>query len=499
MRSTLSAFGAALLVAGLASLPRAASASPLFELVGGVTGTGGFNARVTGAGAPSTYFNPALLPQATQGFELGVLVLSDQISMTLDGRPSGDVPLSLGNFDAYVDGQPISKNTIPTQWLQKGCPAPTCSPPFAARPRQADGSSGNTRAYQIIGLVSHLVDDRFVLGLHALVPYGKFTTANSFYDDEREQFFSNSLHPELYSDRLTATSLAFGVGSRILKNLSIGMSFTLTLVNAADAKTYVPNSSDYNQLLLSTDVGVNAAVAPHFGVAWTPIEDLLHLAAAVHTVQKLEIDTQFGAILPGGNESSTSRTAVHDYVPAIYSLGGVVDLSPKSRNKLSVAGTANYATWSNYIDRHGEMPDREGSVYAWRDTVSGSLGLRFARDAFGSYIDVAYQPSPVPLQTGRTNYVDNDRVSLGIGAQYEFELFGMKFRASAETQAHKLIYRHQKKDDSRIIDELPDRATTLDGKPVAGAAGLQTNNPGWPGFASEGYVFGASAAIALLY
>lgn len=485
--------GAALLVA-----PTVAEASPLFELVGGVTGTGGFNARVTGAGSPSTYFNPALLPYAKQGFELGVLALSDQISMTLDGRPSGDVPLSLGKFDAYVDGQPISKNTIPTQWLQKGCAAPTCSPPFAARPRQAAGSSGDTRVYQIIGLVAHLVDDRLVLGLHALVPYGKFTTANSFYDDEREQFFSNSLHPELYSDRMTATSLAFGVGSEPFENFSVGMSFTLTLVNAANAQTYVPNSTDYDQLLLSTDVGVQAAVAPHFGVAWTPIAPV-HLAAAVHTVQKLEIDTQFGAILPGGNESSTSRTAVHDYVPAIYSVGGALDLTPASRNKLSVAATANYATWSNYVDRHGEAPDREGSVYAWRDTVSGSLGLRFARDAFASYVDVAYQPTPVPPQTGRTNYVDNDRVSVGVGAQYEFELFGLKLRASAETQAHKLLYRYQKKLDARIVDELPDRAMTLDGKPVAGAAGLQTNNPGWPGFASEGYVFGGSVALTLLY
>src|SRR6185503_16853521 len=78
----------------------------------------------------------------------------------------------------------------------------------------------------------------------ARIPLGEFTTARGFYNDEREQFFTNSLHPELYSDRLTATSLAFGAGVGILENLSVGLSFTLNLTNTAQSKTYVRDPID---------------------------------------------------------------------------------------------------------------------------------------------------------------------------------------------------------------------------------------------------------------
>jgi long-chain fatty acid transport protein len=486
---------AALLAASLSY--GTAQASPLFELAGGVTGTAGLNARAAGPGSPSSYFNPALLTQAAQGFELGVLVLSDQISMTLDGREGGNVPLVLGSFDAYVDGNPISKNTIPTRWLERGCPEPTCSPPFQARPRQAAGSSGVTRAYQIIGLVSELIADRFVLGLHALVPYGEFTTAHAFYNDEREQFFTNSLHPELYADRLTATSLAFGAALKPIDQLSVGVSFTLSLRNTAQASTYVPNSTDYDQLLVSTDVGVNAALSPHFGVTWSP-SDSTHVSAVVHTVQKLEIDMQITAILPGGNESGTTRRMVHDYVPAIYTLGIAQDVMRMGPHRLGLAATADYSIWSSYLDRHGESPSRGGDDFAWSDTLSGSLGLRYGHRGLRSFLDVAYKPTPVPPQTGRTNYVDNDRLSTALGADIEVELLGLTFRPGAQLQAHRLLPRYQKKDDALIRDELPDAALTLDGDPVVGREGLQTNNPGWPGFASEGWIFGASASVMLL-
>src|SRR5688572_9759928 len=113
-----------------------AGASPIFELAGSASGNGGFNARVTGAGAPSTYFNPALLPQAPQDVELGILVLSDQISMTLDGRTGGNVPLVVGDRQIVdANGNPIDNATIPTEWLEEGCSVSQCGePPIGPRP-----------------------------------------------------------------------------------------------------------------------------------------------------------------------------------------------------------------------------------------------------------------------------------------------------------------------------------------------------------------------------
>ncbi len=482
-------------------LPRAAQASPLFELVGDVSDQGGFNARSTGAGSASTYFNPALLPYAKQSFSFGLMVLSDQISLTLDGRSRGNVPLVVGDRQINgADGQPISNATVPTDWLQHGCAESQCGQPlFRARPRQAAGSSGNTQTYYVLGLVSHLVDNKAVLGFHAIIPKSEFTAASSFYNDEREQFFTNSLHPELYSDRLTALSLAFGGGSEIVKNLSLGVSFTMNLVNNADAGTYVRDPSDYNQLYLDTDVGVHASVSPHFGVVYTPSE-IADLSATLHTQQALKINTSFSAALPGGNESRTTRTNVHSFVPWTLSLGGALHLTPHSPNKFSLVGTALYARWSDYLDRHGESPGVDGPAFAWSDTLSGSLGGRFDRGPVRTHLDFTYVPSPVPLQVGRKNYVDNDRIGASAGGDYAFSLLGLDFRAGLMFQAHRLLHRYQKKMDSLIVDELPDGSVSaVDGTPIAGAAGLQTNNPGWPGFASEGWILAGSASLSLLY
>ncbi len=488
---------------------RPSVASPLFELTGGMTGQGGFNARTTGAGPSSTYFNPALLPDSSEELDVGLMVVSDQIGMTLDGRTGGIVPLVVGDRQ-IVDrnGNPISNATVPTDWLQHGCKVSQCgSPPFAARPRQAAGSSGNTRAYTVLGLVTRLVEDRLVLGLYALVPTSEFTEAHSFYNDEREQFFTNSLHPELYSDRLTATSLSFGAGSRLTKQLSVGASFTLSLTNDAAAQTYVRDPIAYDKLLLSTDVHVNTDVSPHFGVEYTPL-DWLHLTATAHSVQRFQIDTAVSAALPSGNESGTQRKAVHSFLPWTFAVGGSADLNRGSPNEFALAGTLKYALWSTYLDRHGESPESgcsgdpnaDCSRFAWSNTVSAALGLRHRSHKIRSFLDFEYEPTPVPPQTGRKNYVDNDSLGVAVGGDYQFAVFDLPIRVGLSLQAHRLIPRHQTKDDALIADELPDDARDArTGKPIPGSQGLQTNNPGWPGFASEGWILGGALTLALIY
>lgn len=482
--------------------PRAATASPLFELAGGISQMSGLNARVTGAGAPSAYFNPALLPKSSQEFELGVVIISDQISMTLDGRPPGGrVPLVVGNRQINDgSGAPISNATVPTDWLENGCSVAQCGEPtFAARPRQAAGSSGQTHPYVSVGLVSELIEDYLIVGLYGLVPAKDFTTANSFYNDEREQFFSNSLHPELYSDRLTATSLAFGAGSQIIDQLSIGLTFTLSLANTAVASSYVRDSVDYNQLFLVNDVRVQTAVAPHFGLLYEPI-DRLDLAATVHSEQKFLIDTTVGGTLPSGNESSGQFRAVHSFVPWTFGLGASFTAYEAPSSDITLVGTATYGRWSQYIDRHGQRPGEEGDEYAWKDVIDGSIGVRYNRDLLRLMLDLTYHPTPVPLQTGRRNYVDNDRIGTAIGADYEFEVFDVRLRPGIELNAHRLLERYQQKRDSELVDELPDDSVSaVTGEPIPGRSGLQTNNPGWPGFASDGWILGGAVTLALVY
>ena len=50
------------------------------------------------------------------------------------------------------------------------------------------------------------------------------------------------------------------------------------------------------------------------------------------------------------------------------------------------------------------------------------------------------------------------------------------------------------------MDEVPDDAVDGQlGDPIAGRDGLQTNNPGFPGFGSEGWLLGGALNLSILY
>jgi len=177
------------------------AASPLFDLTGGMDGAGAMQPGTIGGGASAAYFNPALLTEATPGLTVGVMTVSEQIGISLAARPGTNaaVPNNVANA-AYPDGSPLSNIPLPTSQLQ------------ATHPRQGDGTGHETFFYESAGLVVKAFENRLALGLYAIVPDGNFTNLTAFYDDEREQYFTNSLHPELYADRLTSISVAGGLG-----------------------------------------------------------------------------------------------------------------------------------------------------------------------------------------------------------------------------------------------------------------------------------------------
>lgn len=489
--------------------PERASASPLFELVGSSFGTGGFNGRATGASAASTYFNPAFLPRAKQGLELGWYVVNDAINITLDGRGKAyDLPTdSIGRTGSDLPG-------VPTSWLDNGCdPANgTCVTAIDAQPRQSEGSSGNIRGYQALGLVNHIVDRYLSLGFYALIPLNTFTQAHSFFIDEREQYFSNSLHPEMYGDRMTPVSLAFGAGSQITKWMSLGVSFTLGLSNGANAGAYVGNSAKIPETLqLSTKVDVAASVSPHFGVLVEPLDDL-DLTLTLHTPQKMEINTGFGIYLPNGDSQYAVRPATHAWLPWTAGFGAKFGVYEGVHDAWALTASTTFERWSKYLNRQTERPLKD---YEFTDIFTGSGGVRYTRDEnLATFIDLTFRPTPVPLQTGRTNYVDNNRYGLGAGVQYDVPVPAWKvtFRFGGQAQLQLLPERHQKKFDPSskefagkkysqlVIDEWEDDTIDIrSGMTIPEAKGLQTNNPGWPGFSSKGMITGGGLTVSLLY
>lgn len=480
-----------------------ASASPLLDTFGPVGGNAGVQGVVSGPGAASTYFNPAMLSEADDELLLGYAVLSEQIGVTLDGRRGGEVPLVVGDRDVIgADGQPISNDSVPTQWLEQGCPAGTAagecpSPGFSPRRRQRAGSSGKTRTYLALGVVKPLVKDRLTIGAYGMLPLSSFTTVRGFYNDEREALFSNSLHPELYGDRMTALSAAFGGAFKLLPSLSVGASVGLSLANGVRSTTYVRDTTDYDALLLNNSVSTQIDVSPNVGVRWRP-DGAVRFGAVMRPPSSFKLDTAVDAALPSGTESGTRHQETYHYVPWRVGVGAEIDAIRRGRYTLSATASLTYAFWSTYEDRHGQRPSFYGADYAWSDTMSGALGVRHVYGRARGFVDLSFVPSPVPRQTGRSNYVDNDRVGLALGGDVEIQVAGARIRPGLSLFAQRLVPRYVRKDDALVRDELPDDAVlgaTRDAVP--GARGLQTNNPGWPGFASAGYLWGGTLTLSV--
>jgi long-chain fatty acid transport protein len=497
---------AAVLVGAFALVSTPALASPLFDLAGGVGGQGGFNGRVIPGGASSTYDNPALLVDAPSGLTLGFFVMSQQIGISVDPRPGPqfDVPAGIENA-THADGSRWSNYPIATSLLQNGRPSSAQNTALPARPRQGDGDGNQTFTYQMIGLVTKLFNDQLSIGAYALIPYTQFTGADAFYSDEREQYFSNSLHPELYGDRLVATSVAFGAGVKITDDLSLGAAFTLNLTTSANTPTYVVDAGRLQDILVDSDVKVITNIAPHFGVSYKPTSRF-RVAATAHSPEQLDINTTFTFLLANGVQQTASVRFTHDYVPWRFGVAASYDIYRGAHDTMTVAGSAVYGLWSNYVDRHSEAPVAQ---YAWANTVTPILGVREQHDTVGTFLDLEYQPTPVPLQTGRTNYVDNDRVGADVGFDYAFTMLGTHFKIGTQVQVQRLVPREQTKvptpispdgvnqNPALVADEVPDDSV-LDGKPLAGSQGLQTNNPGWPGFGSQGWILGGGIALSII-
>lgn len=484
-----------------------ARASPVFEIYGGANTGGGFNARVSSPSAASAYFNPALLPRAERGLSFGVFFAYDDIDIEVGQRSRrNDLPeVGVGKFRGG------EQTALPTSWLEHGCDPATggkCVEELPARPRQQSGSSQVRRPYATVGLVAPLIDKYLTAGVYTILPLKVFMSATSFYVDEREQFFTNSLHPELYSDRLDAISLALGLGSQLADALAIGVSLSIGMSNEANAATYVSDTSHFDESLrISTDVAVKLALMPHAAVAYTPTR-ALSISATVHSPQKLEIITRPAATLPVGDVQNATRRSVHHWLPWRVALGFQWHFAEHTQSRWSLTGHALYARWSQYENRHGERPHRD---FAWRDTVSGALGLRHTlHGSLQSLLDLQYVRTPVPDQVGRENYVDNDRLGILMGTEYAFPKLGpLTVKLGVNAQLQLLRARTQQKLDPTkrdpvypqlVRDEwLDGQVETTTGEVYAGAKGLQTNNPGWPGFSSHGLLAAGGLTLSVVY
>lgn len=475
---------------GLIAAPSARANSTAEEL-GATSSVLGQMGRFAAEGADAVLFAPSLLVFAEDNLLMGMTFLWQRLSVDLDARPAGsDVSRSI--LTARV---PDSSGGAASPMLK---PLPTQQLVAARGAAGQDGSNG----LFFFGTVKRFLDNRLAFGFYSILPMTQFQVQRPFFADEREQYFSNSLHFERYEDALQQNAFVFALAGAPFDWLALGVGVTFTNVTQVSNAIYMPDAGDQSTSNVNGKVEVNSRLVPHGSVTFVPLENL-RLTASFHAESRSKVEgasrLQFWNFNYPDDQNYLLQTfeGSYGFSPMRMALGGWWQTGT-SDLLWQVAAGATYNVWSNYIDHHGEAPVQE-----WSDTltVSGGASLRMGQHRWG--VDVRYDPSPVPEQDGRSNYVDNNRLGASFGYEFDFSLGASRFAALLQVQGAWLLDRsHTKSADSSypVLDEFPDDAVNaLTGQAIPEAAGLQSNNPGFPGYSHGGFTLDVALSMRMLF
>lgn len=442
------------------SCPLAAGANP-FEMFGAGArsqGMGGASSAVVDD-ASAVFHNPALLPFGEPHISLAMNGVFDRTSVLLMPRPTG---YDATGYDTRVN------------------------------PR-SDTEGGSVYGAVDIGFSLEPFGDDFAIGGLARLPLNGFANIDSSFPDEREQYHSNQLHFPII-DRSRTELLGMGVAYRWRPWLSMG--FGLLVMPAASSANaiYTPNAADPGsvELNLKVEQGLEEAVVA--GLLIEPL-DWLRIGLVFQDELYLSLAGQNAVIVEGvdnGQPVDQVFEIIYGYAPT--RLVGSVALV--SDGGWTLTGEGTWLAWSRYQDDHSASP-----TVPFEDTLNLRLGVELPSIAESTVrFGFGWLPTPVPAQTGRTNYVDNDRFVLALGGSRAFEIWSQSFRLDLSVQVHALRSTDTFKDAvpgghpdcaegvTVICDEVPDRETDSPTVNARDTVGLQTGNPGFPGFSSGGYL-----------
>lgn len=469
-----------LLIAG----PAAAEPLDWFGYDARTMGAGGGGAGVAvsdGAGALHT--NPALLPFASPGVSLGYMMIHPLLKIRLMDRPAGaDVPASY--YDAKIPGTGrVMDKPLPTAEL--------------ANPR-SDTDLAAARHALVLGAITDLGLEDLRLALLLKAPVPELASLRFHYPDEREQYFSNRLHFVRFGEWDDMILIMAGAAYRPLPWLSLGISLKTSFDMVARTSTFIPEASVQEYGLSDAEVEMKVRLRPVAGVAFRPLE-WLRVGVTYRAETRVRTAVSAGLQLWNYHEAPTGTPGevpalkrvtqefqlVTLFQPHEIALGAGVAF-----DRVFAEAAATLSLWSRY-------PDEHGGHGGFRDVVGVTAGAGWRYLAWAeALLGASYQPTPVPPQTGRSSYVDGDLVGLTAGHRFRFSIVKIPFEAGLHVQVWRMLDQVVHKDPAAIIDELPDGVVTrLDGAPMPEADGLQTNNPGFPGYRSGGWTVVAGGSL----
>jgi long-chain fatty acid transport protein len=326
---------------------------------------------------------------------------------------------------------------------------------------------------------------RLTLGLLAAVPVTSGIAPSTFYADEREAAFSNQVHLALLEDDRKASVLAAGLAARLSARVRLGLGAQLIIGAAPTTRVYLPSALAPSVSDTNTTLGVAPTVMPTVGVSadlWRGLSG--HASLRLASAQEVRGTTTIRLWTP---EDAPLAEAVQD-------VAYVIDAQPL---RLAVGAAYQAPCWrvgaEAVVRRGADYRDLHGAATGFRNTVEVGATLRAAARRATVRAGLRYVPSPVPAQTGRTNHADADRVIAGAGVEVPL---GRDLALALGLQLQRLRTTHVTKDLDQLVDEYP-TSTDLGGDLIAESVGLQSNNPGLPGYTVGGWL--SAAALTLTW
>lgn len=443
------------------------------------------------------YTNPALISRLKNHLSVNFNLNIPNMKIKLMDKPvHSDVPISI--YDSNVGNSKNNFKTLPTVELMN---------------RRGNTVVDESIAFIGIGLAYNFNIPKFQLAgiIQLPISFPEAAVLSTHYNDEREAIFSNRLYFTRFGQWEKVAAGLAGASYDILSNLTLGLAAQITVTTKTHLSIYIPDASVQDYSLANVDAKISTGIRPIAGLVLRPL-DWFSVGLVFRDESWVEVAGTGELLLWNYHEADPYKTipkrAVQKfplaiaYEPREYEIGIGARLSDFT-GQFAVM----YQEWPLYRDQHNKHPyvldnpmDSETEKnFHFKGTFNflGSINYDYSANR-ALQLGFAYYPTPVPPQVGRTNFVDNDLVAFSLGHRYDFRFYNRNVTLNGMAQFFYMFQRTTYKDPKLILDEFPDDSTTLlSNSPMLEAKGLQTNNPGFPGYEAGGFIL--SLGVNLLY
>lgn len=273
-----------------------------------------------------------------------------------------------------------------------------------------------------------------------------------------------------YDGRPDKIAAAFALGYRPIHGLDLGVGFAIaptlslpTLVQYQAGRA--PSVNDNVEVRI--DSSLDLAVVPFLGVRAQPA-DWLGLSL-VWRESQVSRATGTQTTQAGGILAPDKIAFFQMWEPATVVVGTAFTPSRDVSFSLDV-------TWRKWSDFRTGFDEELKAPYRFNDTLSVASGVELKIPQTGWAIrgGAGVEPSPIPSQTGVTNYLGADTFIASVGAGYDFRPFR---KLPVVIDAHVRARIGATQSVTKDVSAMPDADPTL--------PGTQINDMGFPGFRSQ--------------